>query len=85
MEADKRVKHKNPHLEEMKDDVLYHIGLNTKQELKQMFGDVKVILSMKKLRENITRYLTVWKIRLICYHDFSQNFGKISSNRSMTL
>ena len=44
MEADKRVKHKNPHLEEMKDDVLYHIGLNTKQELKQMFGDVKVII-----------------------------------------
>ena len=57
MEADKRVKHKNPHLEEMKDDVLYHIGLNTKQELKQMFGDVKVILSMKKLRENTNRYL----------------------------
>ena len=28
---------------------------------------------------------TVWKIRLFCYHDFSQNFGKISSNRSKTL
>ena len=54
MEADKRVKHKNPHLEEMKDDVLYHIGLNTKQELKQMFGDVKVMMSMKKLCENDT-------------------------------
>ena len=51
MEADKRVKHKNPHLEEMKDDVLYHIGLNTKQELKQMFGDVKVIISIRNLRE----------------------------------
>ena len=76
MEADKRVKHKNPHLEEMKDDVLYHIGLNTKQELKQMFGDVKVIIiSMKKLRENITRYLVffsefslfVWEALLIAW------------------
>ena len=53
MEADKRVKHKNPHLEEMKDDVLYHIGLNTKQELKQMFGDVKVF--------NIIHEKITWK------------------------
>ena len=75
MEADKRVKHKNPHLEEMKDDVLYHIGLNTKQELKQMFGDVKVIISMKKLRENTNRYLVflsefslfVWEALLIVW------------------
>ena len=33
----------NPHLQEIKEDALYHIGLNSgKQDLKKMFGDVKV-------------------------------------------
>ena len=35
----------NPHLQEIKEDALYHIGLNSgKQDLKKMFGDVKVVL-----------------------------------------
>ena len=35
----------NPHLQEIKEDALYHIGLNSgKQDLKKMFGDVKVDL-----------------------------------------
>ena len=34
---------KNPHIESMKEDVLYHIGLSTgSQDLKSMFGDIKV-------------------------------------------
>ena len=36
---------KNPHIESMKEDVLYHIGLSTgSQDLKAMFGDIKVIV-----------------------------------------
>ena len=36
--------HKNPHIEEMKEDVLYHIGLSSGvQDLKAMFGDVKFV------------------------------------------
>ena len=35
----------NPHLQEIKEDALYHIGLNSgKQDLKKMFGDVKGVL-----------------------------------------
>lgn len=34
----------NPHLQEIKEDALYHIGLNSgKQDLKKMFGDVKFV------------------------------------------
>ena len=34
----------NPHLRNIKEDTLYHIGLtHGKQDLKKMFGDVKVI------------------------------------------
>ena len=33
----------NPHLRNIKEDTLYHIGLtHGKQDLKKMFGDVKV-------------------------------------------
>ena len=33
----------NPHLKNIKEDTLYHIGLtHGKQDLKKMFGDVKV-------------------------------------------
>lgn len=43
--AEETVKlHKNPHMEDMKEDVLYHIGLSTgAQDLKAMFGDVKFV------------------------------------------
>ena len=35
----------NPHLQEIVEDTLYHIGLTSgKQDLKKMFGDVKVHL-----------------------------------------
>ena len=33
---------KNPHLSQMAVDELFHLGLNTKDDLKYMFGDVKV-------------------------------------------
>ena len=40
----------NPHLQEIKEDTLYHIGLNSgKQDLKKMFGDVKVWLYITNL------------------------------------
>ncbi|XP_054721806.1 uridine phosphorylase 2-like isoform X2 [Uloborus diversus] len=35
---------KNPHIEEMKEDVLYHLGLTTfNDDLQNMFGDVKFV------------------------------------------
>ena len=43
---------KNPHIKDMKEDVLYHIGLSTgAQDLKAMFGDVKVQLDVQSLRK----------------------------------
>ena len=40
---DRKLKNKNPYIENMKADALYHIGLNSGvQDLKSMFGDVKV-------------------------------------------
>ena len=37
----------NPHLRNIKEDTLYHIGLtHGKQDLKKMFGDVKVYLQI---------------------------------------
>lgn len=30
---------KNPHLEELHPDYLYHLGLDTSMDLKAMFGD----------------------------------------------
>ena len=44
MDENKKQKgNKNPHIESMKEDVLYHIGLSTgSQDLKSMFGDIKV-------------------------------------------
>ena len=35
--------HKNPHIGELEEDKLYHIGLSTKDDLKAMFGDVKFV------------------------------------------
>ncbi len=34
----------NPHLAELKTDHFYHIGFNTGQDLKKMFGDVRFVL-----------------------------------------
>lgn len=37
---------KNPHLDSMEEDILYHFNLGTKtHDLPQMFGDVKVCKS----------------------------------------
>ncbi len=37
------VEHKNPYILEMKEDVLYHLGLGTgTHNLPEMFGDIKV-------------------------------------------
>lgn len=48
---------KNPHLSGMTFDELFHLGLNTKDDLKGTFGDVKVI----RLTLIITQYLYVYK------------------------
>ena len=43
-----KYKNINPHLQHMAEDTLYHIGLTSgKEDLKKMFGDVKVIKSFK--------------------------------------
>jgi hypothetical protein len=40
---ERREKNKNPHIKNMKEDVLYHVGLSSGSlDLKAMFGDVKV-------------------------------------------
>ena len=45
---ERRERYMNPHIKEMREDVLYHIGLSTaSQDLKEMFGDVKVRSSVK--------------------------------------
>jgi hypothetical protein len=37
------VKTRNPHMDSLSEDVLYHLGLSTaSHDLKEMFGDVKV-------------------------------------------
>ena len=43
-----KYKNINPHLQHMAEDTLYHIGLTSgKEDLKKMFGDVKVNRSFK--------------------------------------
>ena len=38
---------KNPYIESMNEDVLYHIGLSSgSQDLKAMFGDIKVCITL---------------------------------------
>ena len=40
---ERRENNKNPHMVDMKIDVMYHIGLSSgTQDLKEMFGDIKV-------------------------------------------
>lgn len=34
---------RNPHLDELETDFLYHLGLDTSMDLKGMFGDVKYV------------------------------------------
>lgn len=42
-QKERKEKNRNPHLDEIKEDVLYHIGLSAgSQDLQAMFGDVKV-------------------------------------------
>ena len=42
-----KYKNINPHLQHMTEDTLYHIGLTSgKEDLKKMFGDVKVNLNV---------------------------------------
>lgn len=33
---------KNPHLSSLEEDILFHIGIKSKNGLKERFGDVKV-------------------------------------------
>ena len=47
----------NPNLHEIREDTLYHIGLTSgKQDLKKMFGDVKVITGSQGLICSINDY-----------------------------
>lgn len=43
MKAENLVRTQNPHLEKIDEDFLYHFGLNSNQNLKEKFGDVKVV------------------------------------------
>ena len=36
----------NPHLTEVSEDFLYHLGLSTHDNLGQMFGDIKVPINV---------------------------------------
>lgn len=50
-----QVQVKNPYLDTMEEDILYHFSLSTKtHNLPQMFGDVKV--SEKEVLENENAY-----------------------------
>ncbi len=50
------IKLQNPHLQEMEEDYLYHLGLGTKtHNLPEMFGDVKVKKKTKYHPNNSTR------------------------------
>ena len=73
MDENKKQKgNKNPHIESMKEDVLYHIGLSTgSQDLKSMFGDIKVnctlhrwILWCNLCHFFMTLSLFVWEVHL---------------------
>ena len=47
-----KYKNLNPNLQQIKEDTLYHIGLIAgKQDLKTMFGDVKVIVKIAQYRQ----------------------------------
>lgn len=61
---------KNPHLEEMKEDVLYHLGLTTlNDDLRIMFGDVKFVCvggtseRMKEFAEYVNKILNLNYLR----------------------
>ncbi|GFR10860.1 uridine phosphorylase 2 [Trichonephila clavata] len=75
---------KNPHLEEMKEDVLYHLGLTTlNDDLRIMFGDVKFVCvggtpeRMKDFAEYVNSILN-----LSCSKNEIKNISK-SSRYSM--
>ncbi|PRD25312.1 UNVERIFIED_CONTAM: Upp2 [Trichonephila clavipes] len=75
---------KNPHLEEMKEDVLYHLGLTTlNDDLRIMFGDVKFVCvggipeRMKDFAEYVNNILN-----LSCSNNEIKNISK-SSRYSM--
>ena len=54
---------RNPHLLDMKEDVLYHIGINSgTQNLKETFGDVKV-----KIDKNVPQSFTQMRVPLRRY------------------
>ena len=69
---------RNPHLLDMKEDVLYHIGINSgTQNLKETFGDVKV-----KVDKNVLQVITQMRVPL---RGFSlklevQVFGQFHTN-----
>ena len=50
---ERRKNGKNPHMADMKVDVMYHIGLSSgTQDLKEMFGDIKVGFFKKRFQMN---------------------------------
>ena len=61
----------NPHLKKINEDALYHIGLTSgKQDLKKMFGDVKVspfIHEMKDISSLQSNYLATYIMYLTIY------------------
>ena len=60
---------RNPHLKELEDDVLFHIGITAgdHKNLKNLFGDVKVIEKKKKKKKaNHNHVCMLIRLVVIC-------------------
>ena len=60
---------RNPHLKELEDDVLFHIGITAgdHKNLKNLFGDVKVIEKKKrKKKANHNHVCMLIRLVVIC-------------------
>ena len=51
---------KNPYIESMNEDVLYHIGLSSgSQDLKAMFGDIKVCNRLELVSKELNHFAAI--------------------------
>ena len=51
---------KNPYIESMNEDVLYHIGLSSgSQDLKAMFGDIKVCNRLELVSQELNHLAAI--------------------------
>ena len=69
---------RNPHLKELEDDVLFHIGITAgdHKNLKNLFGDVKVIEKKKeKKKANHNHVCMLIRLVVICIVSGKYNWG----------